>query len=172
MQDIRSTGEAAERWLEALESDQLPSPNNAEHEVRVSDSYVRQGTISAQDQAHPALILLILATLITPLILLAVYQGSGRRSSSSASNTSLSYTASCGSITSSSGRWWPVLGGADSSLLATVRGRYCGDAYINAQGSLQVASFGTWQEADAFREQIEQASGESFWVGRESVPGD
>ena len=171
LEDIRSTGDEAKRWLEALESDQLPSPKKATPAEPITQSYTEWPTERAKNQANPALVLLILAALFSPLILLAVYQSGGGRTSSVSSSNSLGYSASCGSSSSSSGRWWPVLGGADGSLLNSVRSRYCGDAYINTQGVLQVASFGTWEEADAFRIRIEEATGRTFRVGQGTVPG-
>ena len=63
-----------------------------------------------------------------------------------------------------------MLGAADPSLLSTVRSRFCGDAYINVEGELQVASFGSWEDAEAFRVRIEQATGQTFRVGLGRVP--
>lgn len=171
LQDIRSTGEEAERWLEAMESDQLPSLPDAEPAETVFHAPTRPENVSEKDQAHPALVLLILAILFSPLVLLAVYLSGGGRSSPSLP-APLGYSASCGSQSSSTGRWWPVLGAADPSLLSIILSRYCGDAYINAQGALQVASFGSWEEADAFRARIEAATGQSFRVGQGRLPGE
>ena len=172
LQDIRSTGEEAELWLEALESDQLPSHKDTEPNEPISHHYTTTQSVTTRDQAHPALVLLILVILVGPLILLAVYQSVGGRSASTPPTSTLGYSASCGSTISASGRWWPVLGGGEGSLLTTVRSRYCGDAFINATGALQAASFGSWEEADAFKTRIEQATGESFRVGHGIVPGE
>ena len=171
LKDIRSTGDEAQRWLDALESDQEHSPTDAGPAEPISQSYTEWPTERAKNQANPAFVLLILAVLFSPLILLALYQSGGGRSSSVSSTSSLGYSASCGSSSSLSGRWWPVLGGADGSLLNSVRSHYCGDAYINTEGVLQVASFGTWEEADAFRIRIEEATGRTFRVGQGNVPG-
>ena len=159
LQDIRSTGEEAEHWLEAPESDQLPSHKDTELNELVSHHYTTTQSVTTSDQAHPALVLLILAILFCPLILLAVYQSVGGRSPSSSPASTLGYSASCGSTISASGRWWPVRGGGKGSLFTTVRSRYCGDAFINATGALQAASFGSWEEADAFKMRIEEATG-------------
>ena len=171
-QDIRSTGEEAELWLEALESDQLPSHKDTEPTEPVTEQYSTTQSVTTRDQAHPALVLLILAILFSPLILLAAHLSVGRRSPSTSPASTLGYSASCGSTISASGRWWPVLGGGEGSLLTTVKSRYCGDAFINATGALQAASFGSWEEADAFKTRIEQATGESFRVGHGIVPGE
>lgn len=171
LSDIRSTGEEAERWLEALESDYLPSISDTEP---VSNNDTTTQTLITRNEAHPALLILILVILLSPLILLAVYLnvGSGSPSNSTTTTTTIPYAASCGSTASASGRWWPVLGGGDRSLLRTVRNRYCGDAFINATGALQVASFGSLEEAEAFKARIEEATGESsFRVGKGIVPG-
>lgn len=170
LQDIRSTGEEAERWLEALESNYLPSISDTEP---VSNNDTTTQTSITRNEAHPALLILILVILISPLILLAEYQNVGSGSPSTSTTTTIPYAASCGSTASASGRWWPVLGGGDRSLLRTVRNRYCGDAFINATGALQVASFGSLEEAEAFKARIEEATGESsFRVGKGIVPGE
>jgi hypothetical protein len=171
LKDIRSTGDEAQRWLELLDSESTPQAKEPQAAQAEPDSETSQKSAPASDQTHPALVLLILAILFSPLILLAVNQsGRGGRSSSSSSRAALAYKPSCGSTTSASGYWWPVLGGTDRSLLLTVRNQYCGDAFINAEGFLQVASFGSWKEADMFRSRIEQATGKSFRVGESSLP--
>ena len=169
LQDIRSTGEEAERLLEALESDLPPPPTDARPADRVFHQPIGPVTSSEKDQVNPALILLILAILLSPLALLAVYQSSGGRSSPSLP-APLGYSATCGSASSATGRWWPVLGAADSSLLSTVRSRFCADAYINAEGAMQVASFGSWEAAESFRLRLEEATGQPFRVGLGRVP--
>lgn len=176
LKDIRSTGDEAQRWLELLDSESTPQAKEPQAAQAEPDSETSQKSTSENDQTHPALVLLILAILFSPLILLAVNQsGRGGRSSSlldtlPSSRAALVYRSSCGSTTSASGYWWPVLGGTDHSLLLTVRNHYCGDAFVNAEGFLQVASFGSWKEADNFRSRIEQATGKSFRVGKLSLP--
>lgn len=170
LKDISSTGDEAQRWLDALESDQTHSPTDAEPVVPITHSQAQTESFASKDQAHPALILVIIVVLISPLILLAAYQSGRGSSSSSPTPTLLGYNASCGSPDSSTGRWWPVLGAADPSLLSTVRSHFCGDAYINLEGALQVASFGSWEDAEAFRARIEQATGQTFRVGLGRVP--
>lgn len=169
LQDIRSTGEEAERLLKALESNLPPTPTDARPAEPVFHQPIGPETSSEKDQVNPALVLLILAILFSPLILLAVYQSSGRRSSPPLS-APLGYSSSCGSASSATGRWWPVLGAADSSLLSTIRSRFCADAYINAEGAMQVASFGSWEAAESFRVRLEQATGQPFRVGLGRLP--
>ena len=170
LKDIRSTGDEAQRWLDALESDQTHSPTDDEPVVPITHSQAQAASFSTRDQAHPALILLIIFILISPLILLSVYQRGSISLPSSPIPTPLGYNASCGPQSSSTGRWWPVLGAADPLLLSTVRSRFCGDAYINVEGAMQVASFGSWEDAEAFRVRIEQATGQPFRVGLGRVP--
>ena len=43
---------------------------------------------------------------------------------------------------------------------------YCGDAYINEQGALQIASFSTENAARDFAAQISRATGANFRVGQ------
>ena len=45
---------------------------------------------------------------------------------------------------------WPVLTEYDLVLLQVVRRSYCGDAYMNSNGALQVASFISEQKAQNF----------------------
>ena len=59
LQDIRSTGEEAELWLEALESDQLSSHKDTEPNETISHHYTTTQSVTTRDQAHPALVLLM-----------------------------------------------------------------------------------------------------------------
>ena len=165
LKNIRSTGDEAQRWLDALESDQMRSLADADPVVAINHSEAQPEAIAMRDQAHPVLILLIIAILISPLSLLVAYLSGKGGSSSSSSATPLGYSATCGSRSSSTGRWWPVLGSPNPSLLSTVRSRFCADAFINAEGALQVASFGSWESAEAFRVRIEEATGQPFRLG-------
>ncbi len=172
LKDIRSTGDEAQRWLEELESVPVPQAKESLPKQPVAEPYTNLESDPKNNPAHPGLVLLTFAILLSPLILLVVNQsGSGDRSSLSPSRASLPYKPSCGSTTSASGYWWPVLGRADRSLLSIVRSRYCGDAYINMEGALQVASFGSWEEAEAFRSRIQDATSASFRVGESRLPG-
>jgi hypothetical protein len=74
-----------------------------------------------------------------------------------------SWQPSCGSPPVSGGTWWPVLGPADA--LEAVRGRFCGDAYVKADGSMQTASFSNFDDATTFARRLSEASGYSFRVG-------
>lgn len=64
--------------------------------------------------------------------------------------------------------WWPVLGPAVS--LNQVRKNYCKDAYVNVEGSLQVASFNSEELARALAERLSVATGVSFRVGQPKTP--
>ncbi|MCT0218734.1 hypothetical protein KQ304_06945 [Synechococcus sp. CS-1329] len=77
---------------------------------------------------------------------------------------SLAFQDSCGSRGSPSGEWWPVVASSSRELLASVRSRYCGDAYINASGWLQAASFSEAEAAQDFAERLAEATGERFWI--------
>ena len=80
----------------------------------------------------------------------------------------LAWQASCGSAPVSGSRWWPVLGPAEA--VETIRSRYCGDAYVTADGASQVASFSSFEEATAFAQRLSGASGYSFRVGEAREP--
>jgi hypothetical protein len=77
---------------------------------------------------------------------------------------SLSWQSSCGSPPVSGSSWWPVLGPAEA--VETVRSRFCGDAYVTADGAAQVASFSSNEDATAFAQRLSVASGFSFRVGQ------
>lgn len=65
--------------------------------------------------------------------------------------------------------WWPVVGPAEA--LAASREHCRGDAFSNASGNVQVASFRDRSTAAAFAEQLTRDNSHpySFWVGDPSV---
>lgn len=71
---------------------------------------------------------------------------------------------SCGSSVGSGNTWWPVLG--PPNQLDVIKQSHCRDAYINVEGSLQVASFSTEAEARAFSERLTNSIGVNFRVGQ------
>lgn len=87
----------------------------------------------------------------------------GLLNSSKLPQVALSWQPSCGSPPVNGGTWWPVLGPAEA--LEAVRGRFCGDAYVNANGSMQTASFSNIDDATTFAQKLSEASGYSFRVG-------
>jgi len=87
-----------------------------------------------------------------------------------AQKDSLVFELSCGSTSSQTGRWWPVLGDGNQYLLDKVRSQFCADAFINNEGALQIASFASWQEAEDFRLRLESATNETFRVGEGRIP--
>jgi len=107
-------------------------------------------------------IVLSLILLTGPFILISLLQTMG----SNKSKYQISYASSCGSSKSYRGQiWWPVLGRNDLALLRKIRKNYCGDAYINASGHLQLASFTSRSEAETFKKTLEGVTGERFRVG-------
>ena len=80
--------------------------------------------------------------------------------------SALRCVSSSSSLPGDGRRWWPVLGLSSRQLLQTIRNRYCGDAYINEEGSLHVASFDSRNGAESFRLRLEAATGSSFRVGQ------
>jgi hypothetical protein len=79
----------------------------------------------------------------------------------------LSHQASCGSPSSENFPLrWPVMAEYDPALLQEVRRSFCGDAYMNARGDLQVASFTSLQKAQNFAQLLSEATGRSFRVGQ------
>ncbi len=165
LSDIRQTGDDAERLLRSLEQvdshDHLEISSFQSGDIP-SSSADHAGLSQAgrgQRSAHPLLIVLIGVVLLAPVI---VFLWTGNRPSSVA----LRWQPSCGSSSSPSGRWWPVLGPSSRSVLNRIKRNYCGDAYLNAGGAVQVASFGTRKAAVRFRDRISEATGLRFRVGR------
>ena len=169
--DVRLTGQEASRLLNLLEQDvagdSVPKPSLSDS---VSSDSVPSGlqtpeTGKAESSSGCWLVLLFLGLMVgCGLVIAALVDGIN--GSTSTENAELGFQTSCGSRFSDSGRWWPVLGVADRSLLSTVRDSYCGDAYINEDGALQVASFATEDDAGAFAEQLSRATGSRFRVGQ------
>lgn len=171
---LRSTAEEAERFLQSLDEEADSSVRSPASESSVisegaDDVGFDDGdqslspSASGKDSAHPALVLLIIAILLSPLVLLVVWR-SGEQTSVE-SLPALRYASSCGSPSGVGKRWWPVLGPPDRNLLRTIRNRYCGDAYITAEGSLQVASFDSFEGAERFRRQLQKLTGAAYRVG-------
>ena len=174
--DVRLTGQEASRLLHLLEQDVTddsvpkPSLSDSVSSDSVSTDSVPSGlqtpeTGKAESSSGCWLVLLFLGLMVGCGVVIAALVD-GINGSTSTENAELGFQTSCGSRFSDSGRWWPVLGVADRSLLSTVRDSYCGDAYINEDGALQVASFATEDDAGAFAEQLSRATGSSFRVGQ------
>ena len=169
--DIRRTGDKAQRLLRDLEagfesganasSPQQPTPYISKP---VSDRpYANQS--SGQQPANPVTFLVVFALIVIPVI--AVVSNSNKPVTVDDSVPTLRFRATCGSKYSVTGRWWPVLGPRSRSVLSRVRRDYCGDAYINAEGNVQVASFGSQQAADDFSKRLTASMQVPFRVGKE-----
>ena len=65
--------------------------------------------------------------------------------------------------------WWPVVGPAEA--LAASRQQCRGEAFSNASGNVQVASFRDRNTAAAFAQQLtnDRSHPYNFWVGEPSV---
>ena len=175
LDQLRFTAEEADRFLQALDTEQervTASPavdssvTSAQADVAshgVDDGLEQTTTSSGRQAEHPGFVALVIAILLSPLALLMLLQIGEQRSAESL--PALRYASSCGSSPGPGKRWWPVLGPPSRSLLRTIRDQYCGDAYFTDEGSLQVASFDSWQGADRFRQQLQKATGTSFRVG-------
>mgnify|MGYP001809863375 CR=1 FL=1 len=79
-----------------------------------------------------------------------------------------SWQASCGSSPVAGASWWPVLGPPET--LSLVRSRHCGDAFITAEGAVQVASFSSVGEATNFAQKLSALTGYPFRVGQSRTP--
>ena len=164
--DVRQTGEEASRWLDALERDasaDVPAKEiRSEPVVSVSSSPPSKGS-SNPAGCWGALVFFGLM-LGFGVLIASVLESNGL--STSNDTVELTFRPSCGSSSSASGQWWPVLGPANARLVSTIKTDYCGDAYINEQGALQIASFSTENAANDFAAQISRATGASFRVGQ------
>ena len=177
--DFHSIADEADLLLEAL--DEADSLDDSSDDSLDASLYSASGDVvdgqnfdvvdnqrdsvdTANSSAHPALVLLIIAILLSPLVLLAVWLNGEQTSVESL--PALRYASSCGSSPGAGKRWWPVLGPPDRRLLRTIRDRYCGDAFITAEGSLQVASFDSLEGAERFRRQLDRVLGDRFRVGQ------
>lgn len=164
--DVRQTGEEASRWLDALERDasaDVPAKDiRSEPVASVSSSPPSKGSSNAAG-CWGALVFFGLM-LGFGVLIASVLESNGL--STSNDTVELTFRPSCGSSSSASGQWWPVLGPANARLVSTIKTDYCGDAYINEQGALQIASFSTENAANDFAAQISRATGASFRVGQ------
>lgn len=79
-----------------------------------------------------------------------------------------SWQPSCGSPPVAGLSWWPVLGPPETQSL--VRNRFCGDAFITAEGFVQVASFSSVEAATNFAQQLSAITGYAFRVGQSRTP--
>lgn len=169
---LRSTGAEADRFLKSLEAESEQIRQHHVQEQKFQSQQVEsQPIVSAKhalslkrEEDNSGTTVLIISVILAPFFLFWIWQTNSQDSRSTV--PPLSYSASCGSPAGANKRWWPVLGTANRQLLQTIRNHYCGDAYINAEGVLQVASFDSWNGAEAFRLQLEAATSSSFRVGR------
>ena len=164
--DVRQTGEEASRWLDALERDasaDVPAKEiRSETVASVPHSPSSKGSSNAAG-CWSALVFFGLM-LGFGVLIASVLESNGL--STSNDTVELEFRPSCGSSSSASGEWWPVLGPANANLISKIKTDYCGDAYINEQGALQIASFSTENEARDFAAQINRATGANFRVGQ------
>lgn len=171
--DIQSTSDEAERLLAELNDAAADQPLATEAVLSDAQSLEPSPTgPAARNAATFGLLVVPLALFIGFVVSLNHLASSTPPSLSSSPDAedALMYRESCGSSYSSSGHWWPVLADPDRSLLAAVRNRYCGDAYINPRGMLQVASFNSPQEAEQLAERLTAATGASFRRGDSYAP--
>ena len=169
--DILRTGDEAQRLLRDLEAgfesgSNASSPPQATPYISkpVSDRpYANESP--GQQPANPVTFLVVFALIVIPII--AVVSNSNKPVTVDDSVPTLRFRATCGSKHSVTGSWWPVLGPRSRSVLSRVRRDYCGDAYINAEGNVQVASFGSQQAADEFSKRLTASMQVPFRVGKE-----
>jgi len=148
---------------------QPPPPSQAG--TGQSDAYPSPIKPDSGDFSSWLLVMISVGCLLAPLLVLLLIHRATRPAGSDLATPQLGYSASCGSSQSQTGLWWPVLAeDGDSVLLSRIRSSYCGDAFFNARRQLQVASFGTEEEAQQFSTRLSAATGRSFRVGEGRVP--
>ena len=163
--DLRQTGEEASRLLDALERDASVAPPTIEIRLNSVASVPSSPPSSGSSKAGCTGALLFFGLMLGFGILIAsILDKNGHLTSND--TVKLEFRPSCGSSSSASGEWWPVLGSANANLISKIKTDYCGDAYINEQGALQIASFSTENEARDFAAQINRATGANFRVGQ------
>ena len=162
--DVRQTGEEASRWLDALEHDASAATPAEEIRSNPDGSVASSPPSSGSSEAGCSGALLFFGLILGFGILIAfVLDKNGQLTSND--TVELEFRPSCGSSSSASGKWWPVLGPANATLISKIKTDYCGDAYINDQGALQIASFSTEKGAKDFAALISGATGANFHVG-------
>ena len=159
--DVRQTGEEASRWLDALERD-------ASATFRPRDSIRTRGIrfVLAPSADHPRLVAGCIG-LFWPDAWVRCFDCFvwKQRTVHVQRHNELDFDIVWIKVVPS-GQWWPVLGPANARLVSTIKTDYCGDAYINEQGALQIASFSTENAARDFAAQISRATGANFRVGQ------
>ena len=169
---LRFTGDEADRLLNALDSspdqDELISSEAIHSTTGCEDPYVLhddQPQLSVS-QVNPVNAFIQILSIV--IFAFLVWSLSKESQVARTDSTVLGFRASCGSSFKASQRWWPVLGPPSPSLLSKIRSKYCGDAYINENNVLQVASFSSWHKANDFKNRLELVTGSSLRIG-ESV---
>lgn len=72
----------------------------------------------------------------------------------------LPYRDTCGDPAASGSTWYAVVGNANLSDAKN----YCGDAFRRKDGYVQIASFSSYDRAENFANQLNNATGYNFWV--------
>jgi serine/threonine-protein kinase len=70
------------------------------------------------------------------------------------------YRDTCGDPAASGSTWYAVVGNANLSDAKN----YCGDAFRRKDGYVQIASFSSYDRAENFANQLNNATGYNFWV--------
>ena len=162
--DLRQTGEEASRWLDALDRDASSAAPSKESRPNPVASVNSSPPPTESSKAGCRGALFFFGLMLGFGVLIASVQDNNRLLTSN-DTVKLEFRPSCGSSSSTSGQWWPVLGPANAHLISTIKTDYCGDAYINEQGALQIASFSKEKDARDFAAQISRATGANFRVG-------
>jgi hypothetical protein len=136
--------------------------------------FIAQSSVKPSSN-NPGILPLLLVACIAAGIGFMLHLNYTKPSLTSVSETepieSLQFQETCGSNTDSSiHEWWPVLGPADSHVLEVVRKSYCGDAYINSNGYVQVASFHSPEEAARLSRLLSRLTGFAFRMGERYQP--
>ena len=164
--DVRQTGEEASRWLDTLERDTSPAAPAKEIRSEPVASVPSSSPSTGSSNAAGCWGALLFFGLILGFAVLIASVLDSNEPLTSNDTVELEFRPSCGSSSSASGKWWPVLGPANTSLVSKIKTDYCGDAYINEQGALQIASFSTEKGAKDFAALISHVTGSNFRVGQ------
>ena len=170
--DLDAIQKESERLLSNFKSPLTPDLTIGEKVIPILiEPDIQAAASSEHSKINPIIVSIFIVFIGGPLLifLILVLQNLNQPRFQ-AQKDSLGFASTCGSTSSQTGRWWPVLGDGNQYLLDKVRSQFCADTFINNEGALQIASFASWQEAEDFRLRLESATNETFRVGEGRIP--
>jgi hypothetical protein len=170
--DLEAIQKESERLLSNFKSPLTPNATIGEKVIPILiEPDIQAAASSEHSKINPIIVSIFIVFVGGPLLIILILAlQNSNLPRFQAQKDSLGFASRCGSSSSQTGRWWPVLGDGNQYLLDKVRSQFCADAFINNEGALQIASFASWQEAEDFRLRLESATNETFRVGEGRIP--